>query len=192
MNGQQVRPTTGSMWACIETTLLLYNISYVCLLNSNWILPIVAIKTQLYWHLLAAKDVVKPGIGYVHNWSKSTSKVEGIWIGVREKPQAVISIISLWLSEHRSWWVVIVFYSHHSTAWLCTFQSILIFSFFSPWSWRMCCKEWLTPYFWYLFVSLSRVFEKKIAILSILHVKIFHFGDNELCDWFDVVIIFHK
>ena len=63
-------------------------------------------------HLLAAKDVVKPGIGYVYNWSKSTSKVEGIWIGVREKPQAVISIISLWLSEHRSWWVVIVFSSH--------------------------------------------------------------------------------
>ena len=41
MNGQQVRPTTGSMWACIETTLLLHNISYVCLLNSNWILQIV-------------------------------------------------------------------------------------------------------------------------------------------------------
>ena len=103
--------------------------------------------------LLAAKDVVKPGIGYVYNWSKSTSKVEGIWIGVREKPQAVISIISLWLSEHRSWWVVIVFfYSHHSTTvWLCTFQSILMFFFFLPWSWRMCCKEWLTPYFLIIF-----------------------------------------
>ena len=34
-----------------------------------------------------------------------------IWIGVREKPQAVISIISLWLSEHPSWWVVIVVHS---------------------------------------------------------------------------------
>ena len=71
---------------------------------NDWIFIIIHVSKSKhkYIYLLAAKDVVKPGIGYVYNRSKSTSKVEGIWIGVREKPQAVISIISLWLSEHRS------------------------------------------------------------------------------------------